>query len=72
MSTVVHRLATVFLAVAFVVIVLADRLNEMDTGPGVNFGAGLSYLVGLVLGAVGLLMALMALAAHIVRRRRSK
>jgi len=72
MSTVVHRLATVFLAVAFVVVVFAGRLNEMDTGPGVNIGAGLSYLVGLGLGAVGLLMALVALVAHIARRRRSK
>jgi hypothetical protein len=72
MSTVVHSLATVFLAVAFVDVVLAGRLNEMDTGTGVNIGAGLSYLVGLVLGVVGLLMALMALAAHIVRRRRSR
>ncbi|WP_158613405.1 hypothetical protein [Frigoribacterium sp. PhB160] len=57
---------------AFVVVVLADRLNEMDTGPGVNYGAGLMYLVGLVLGVVGLLMALVALVAHIARRRRSK
>jgi len=34
MSTVVHRLATLFLAVALVVIVLADRLNEMAPARG--------------------------------------